>query len=439
MGKIGFVLVSLLIGQWALSELTHFSGGGLGLIAIGCGIWWLIKPVRKGFDAPSTVEGWVSRCKEVLDQFEVLEDGAPLSLDLKEQRLNELAQILDRSDPQMVGLISSFGVELPNELQIKSALQAANPLKLCRPTPLPLSEDSWIWPPTFYEPDLIIYGLSLPLRAADLLWLEQVPEDQPSWIMVLWPDLNTWTAELKTLQAQLPVRWNERVILWSDDQEKNGLMMSSVRSVLEQPSKNIEVTRQRLLARLHSSWQADLEQVRRKKFRDLQKRTQWVVAGAVFASPVPSTDLLAVAVVNGLMIKEMAKIWSCSWKVEVLEVVAKQLVAAALAQGVVEWSGQALLGLAKLHGGSWLAAGALQALSAAYLTRVVGRSMSDWMALNNGVSQPDLEALKTHASELVAKAAEQERVDWSGFTKQATEWLQKTALDKRGQSLTLEV
>ena len=161
------------------------------------------------------------------------------------------------------------------------------------------------------------------------------------------------------------------------------------------------------------------------KFRVVQQRTQWVVAGAVFASPVPSTDLLALSVANGLMIKEMAQIWSCSWKAETLQIISKQLAIAAVAQGVVEWTGHALFSVAKLHGTSWLAAGTMQALSAAYLTRVVGRSMADWMALNNGVSEPDLEALKKQAPLLIAKAADQERRDWSGFLKQASSWLKE--------------
>jgi len=83
-----------------------------------------------------------------------------------------------------------------------------------------------------------------------------------------------------------------------------------------------------------------------------------------------------------------------------------------------------LLSLAKLDGSSWVAAGTIQALSAAYLTRVVGRSMADWMALNNGVTQPDLELIKQQAPQLVSKAAELERVDWVAFLKQSKEWIQ---------------
>ena len=91
----------------------------------------------------------------------------------------------------------------------------------------------------------------------------------------------------------------------------------------------------------------------------------------------------------------------------------------------MELSGQALLGLAKLDGASWIAAGAMQGLSAAYLTRVVGVSMADWMALNAGVAEPDLEELKRQAPLLVARAAEQERLNLAGFAQQAREWIQE--------------
>ena len=102
---------------------------------------------------------------------------------------------------------------------------------------------------------------------------------------------------------------------------------------------------------------------------------------------------------------------------------AAQLARVALAQGVVEWTGQTLLGLAKLDGGSWLIAGSMQALSAAYLTRVVGRSMADWLAINAGVDELDLVALKQQAPLLVARAAEEERVNWNGFVQESRDWL----------------
>ena len=143
----------------------------------------------------------------------------------------------------------------------------------------------------------------------------------------------------------------------------------------------------------------------------------------MLASPLASLDLVAMAVANGLMIHEMCEIWGISINPDLMREAAEQLAKTALAQGVVEWTSQMLLGLAKLDSGTWLVAGAMQALSAAYLTRVVGRSMADWLALTSGVAEPDLLALKQQAPLLVARAAEEERLNWSGFLRQSREWM----------------
>ena len=94
-----------------------------------------------------------------------------------------------------------------------------------------------------------------------------------------------------------------------------------------------------------------------------------------------------------------------------------------------------MLSLAKLDGSSWVAAGTIQALSAAYLTRVVGRSIADWMAINNGVTKPDLELLKQQAPQLVSRAAELERIDWVSFLKQSKEWIQSQSNNYKVKSV----
>ena len=248
--------------------------------------------------------------------------------------------------------------------------------------------------------------------------------------MVSSNDSADWPNELNALNSQLPERWKNRILRSEDSVEQMKNVLIPVRRCLEQSKRNLDQTCQRLLSRLHTSWQSDLEGLRRDKFRAIQNRSQWLVAGAVFASPVPSTDLLSLAVVNGLMIQEMGTIWACDFKPELLNKVARQLAIAALAQGVVEWSGQTLLGVAKLHGGTWLAAGAMQSISAAYLTRVVGRYIADWMALNRGVTQIDLDLIKQQAPKIVANEADKERVDWANFLKQSKDWVNEQIAQK---------
>ena len=410
-------------GQWLLSDVMHIPGGGLG-VAAAAGLWWLARPVKQpSFREPASLKGWIQRCEEVLSQFEELE--AELGLQgLRTPREKELRRIEDFDAPLSLGVVATEGSGLPSTVHLQQALAGVSSLDLCLANPLPVTSRSWSWPDDLQELDVLMHVLSLPLRAADLLWLDQLPADRPVWLLLRSSSNLTAEDHLEALCCQLPERWHQFLLPWSGEALELRGVLQPVRQQLMRSQRVRQGTRQRLLSSLHRRWQAELETLRRERFRLLLQRSQWIVAGVVMASPVPSVDLLAVAVGNGLMVKEMATIWGCSWSAEVLQVVARQLGSAALAQGVVELSGQALLGLAKLDGASWIAAGAMQGLSAAYLTRVVGVSMADWMALNAGVAEPDLEELKRQAPLLVARAAEQERLNLPGFAQQAREWIQ---------------
>jgi len=61
--------------------------------------------------------------------------------------------------------------------------------------------------------------------------------------------------------------------------------------------------------------------------------------------------------------------------------------------------------------------------------------MADWMALNNGVTQPDLELIKQQAPQLVSKAAELERVDWVAFLKQSKDWIKSQSNNYKVKSV----
>ena len=431
LGKLGFFAGTALCGQWLLSDVIHIPGGGIGFVILGAAIWWNVRPAKGVFQPPETVNGWLKRCNEVLESFEALED-ATKHFTLRKERSKALESIIQRTIPQEIAFASTNGIALPDEKKVKDSISSTDyPVDLTFFSSLPTHDKDWLFPDKLVKKDLLIYFLPLPLRAVDMLWTKNIPDNQPAWLMVEWGDISSWPDQLEALSAQLPDRWKGRILRCDGSQGDLQTVLSPVRRLLAQPKKNIDLTRQRLLSRLHSSWQADLEKLRREKFKIIQSRSQWIVAGVVFASPVPSADLLAIAVVNGLMMKDMSELWSCKMKPELLQAVARQLAGAAIAQGVVEWSGQALLGVAKFHGSGWLAAGTMQALSAAYLTRVVGHSMADWMALNSGVEEVDLNLLKQQAPSLIAKAAKEERVDWSLFVNQAKEWIKLQGNNQR--------
>ena len=140
-----------------------------------------------------------------------------------------------------------------------------------------------------------------------------------------------------------------------------------------------------------------------------------LIAAAVFASPIPSIDVLSMTIFNSLMIKEIKAIWNCNWSPEILEKVSKEIIKTAIAQGVIEWSGQALLNISKFHGPNYILTGSFQAISAAYLSRVVSRSLADFMAIEKGVTKPDLEFIKNNSEKIVENAFESEKINWKSL------------------------
>ena len=407
----------VIAGQWLLSDVIHVPGGGLGFLVVGGVVVWLGRSSKPRFTPPKSVDGWLDRCNTVLDQFESFE----ADVDANERRRGSLRAVVERSGPQRMALVTVEPSSAPDALLLQESLTGATSLQLSFCHPLVCTDGHRQWPDVLQDHDGILFSLSNPLMAAELLWLQQVPTSQPTWLLVHSSHNESDDTTIANIGAVLPERWRDRVVVIGT----SGALRTSLAPLRRSLSQGLPDARQRLLEALHRDWQADLERLRRHRFQQLQQRTQWIVAGSVLVSPIPSLDLLAVAVANGLMLKEMGEIWGADVNSDVLREAASHLARAALAQGVVEWTSQTLLGLAKLEAGSWLAAGVMQSLSAAYLTRVVGRSMADWLAVNAGVSEPDLASLKREAPLLIARAAEEERLDWSGFLQQSRQWALK--------------
>ena len=221
--------------------------------------------------------------------------------------------------------------------------------------------------------------------------------------------------EIDELKDQISGEYKNRIIRVDINKNQLTHIPFSLRKFFLSSSKNIENTKKRLLKELHTKWQSEIEGIRRTQLKVLQRKNQILVATTVFLSPLPSIDVLSMTVLNSLMIKEIKSIWGCNWSPEILDKVSKQIIKTAIAQGVIEWSGQTLIGLTKLHGPTWLVSGTYQAISAAYLTRVVSSSLADFMAITKGVSEPDLEFIKENSEKIVENAFENEKINWKSL------------------------
>jgi uncharacterized protein (DUF697 family) len=401
----------------------------ISLSAAAAGFWLLSGRLRpSGRALPKSVEGWLERCQSVLESFERLEpDADPHEQQRRREQLDQLRQSQGDSHLQ-VALVGQLGWSEALQAQLLQHCRSPLPLRVLRSQPLPPSSAAWHWPDAFRRCDLIVYRLALPLSAADLRWLEALPRGQEVLLLVDRPG-GDWQLALQQLQQQLPEHLRQQCWPWSPERSEDCAadLQPVARVFAALGPERLRFTQQRCLEELHGSWQLALESLRRRQWQQLMQRTQWTVAAGVVVAPLPSLDLLVLAAANGLMLQEMARLWDCPWSLEQLQAAALHLAKACLALGVVEWSAQSLAALVKLHGATWLVGGALQALSAAYLTRVVGRAMADYMALAAGVPEAELERLlQQQAPLLVARAAEEEKLDWTGFLKQAQQWLQQS-------------
>ncbi len=409
----------------SLQQLTHWlsSTTSFTLAAAAGGALWLLRPRRRPGLADTDLAGWLGRLEALLPQFEALGadgDGRPGRLALLRGQLSGEA-------PQLA-LVGMGPADPVLRQQLAGLLHSPAGITVHWAEPLPRWSEGWRWPLVFEQCDLLLHHLEAPLAAAPLRWIEAMPEGQPAWLLVATGPAADREDLRRELLAQLPAGCGPRLMLW--DGTAAGLeaaLQPLMEALIQAPGALRQATRLRLARGLHREWQAELERLRRQRLDGLLQRTQWAVAAGVVAAPLPSLDLLVLAVANGLMLQEMAKLWQCPWTLEQLRTAAAELARASLALGVVEWSSQSLAGLLKLHGATWLVGGAVQALSAAYLTRVVGRAMADVLALSSGVSEPDLERLKREAPLIVARAAETERLDWQHFLQQGRHWLREQA------------
>ena len=404
------LLGSALLGSGlVLGDLMHSALGSAGLLAAAAGgLWWLGgKRTTVSDRLPASPVELLEHCRALLQQFDAL--GLPLAG--RSDALLRLEGLAERSDRHIV-LAGSEADAQALEL-VKLHFRGSAPLQLHLARSLPLAPSQWHWPEELLQCDHLIYLLAGPPSAADLRWLEAAPDELP--LLVLAPssalDDDQSTAVVEQWRSQLgerfPISWRQLPLA------VDSLPLSHQRLL----------TQRRCLRQLHSRWQVELEAARRERLQPLVLRSQWLVAAGVFASPVPSADLLLLTAVNGLLLKEMAELWQCQWTSEQLQAAAVELGRTALGLGALEWGSQALASLLKLHGATWMVGGAMQALAAAYFTRVVARSMADYLALAAGVPEHELVALRQKLPLLVAAAVEQERLDWPRFATQARQWL----------------
>ena len=129
---------------------------------------------------------------------------------------------------------------------------------------------------------------------------------------------------------------------------------------------------------LRSQVVTELNQYRRQQALPLIDQSQWIAAAAAFANPVPSLDLLATAAVNAQLVMDLGKVYQQPFSMDQAKEIAGTMAKLMVQMGIVELSSQAIAPLLKSNALTFAAGGALQGISAAYLTRLAGLSLIDY-------------------------------------------------------------
>jgi uncharacterized protein len=443
--------VSVVVGFWLVNQVVSIllsSGSDVAsLVVVALGGIWLLKRVNRGRAAKGKAEARISRdavetrLAEIGTRLEELasevQPGESLDVTPFYQRLDQLRNDLDRQDLRLavigapaVGKTSLVGAiaqswKPPVQSQLLDT-QSLSPRQQG-------SRVTWEIPETLLNAEIILFVTDGELSASELRYLEGLCQTAAPLVVCNKADLLNAQEQQETLaQLQLHLQtWVNapNLLLAAAGQGEVQSVISRLDSLLqERPAGEL------VLAALDRGVSRTLQQVddalyglRRQRAIAVIERYQWIVAGTVFVNPLSSLDVLATVAVNTQMLVDLSQIYRRPFSLEQAKTVALQLAELALKQGLVEWSTQALAIVLKSNVLTYLAGGAVQACTGAYLTRMVGLAMVEYFRDPSTDEAQLLEGL-LKALTSVFKTQQQSSESLKGFAQQARTWLaqQKT-------------
>jgi hypothetical protein len=121
-----------------------------------------------------------------------------------------------------------------------------------------------------------------------------------------------------------------------------------------------------------------IDSQRRRQADKIIVRYQWIGAGVVSVTPLPVVDLLATAAVNAQMVVEIGKIYGCDLNMERGKELALSLGKTIAGLGIVKGAIQLLSTALQLNVTTFVVGRAIQGVTAAYLTRIAGKSFIEY-------------------------------------------------------------
>ncbi|MBL1176307.1 YcjF family protein [Pantanalinema sp. GBBB05] len=117
---------------------------------------------------------------------------------------------------------------------------------------------------------------------------------------------------------------------------------------------------------------------RKRDANKIVERFQWIGAGVVAVTPLPVIDMLGTAAVNAQMVVEIGRVYGCEINMDRGRDLALSLAKTLTGLGVVKGAVTMLTTALQLSIGGIIVGRAIQAVTAAYLTRIAGKSFIEY-------------------------------------------------------------
>ncbi|HBE18028.1 MAG TPA: hypothetical protein DDW51_10510 [Cyanobacteria bacterium UBA11367] len=409
--------MALSFGLWLMNSFGESVAGldelGVwGAIALGMGVWLWQRRSPKHLEL-SSVALPVNRDMVVLAmaQAEVaiakLEAEVPSlnTIPQLRQRLAQLSLELDRQEVQVAitGGKSVGKTRLVQALVSQSLPQLCQGLSWQETPPLFISDEVQEITPTA---DLLLFVTTGDLTDTEFQTIQKFKAEHQRFILIfnkhdqylpperaiILEQLRQRVAEILTgedvvgiaaFPAPVKVRQHQvddSVQEWMEEQKPDlNILIERLSHILSQESQQLVwATTLRKVAALKLEVKSILDRDRRDRALPIIEQYQWIAAAAAFANPVPALDLLATAAISGQLIGDLGAIYQQKFSLSQASSSAKALGNLMLKLGLVELSTQTLGGILKSNALTFVAGGAVQGVSAAYLTRLAGLSLIEY-------------------------------------------------------------
>jgi len=435
-GGLGLSASLWLLNIVGHSPVGHFLGDSaslLGVIAVGSGVWLFNKargeqpaaepllaigPVDKAAienvitKIEATLETLISELPSEISEEGASKDGKSQSIWLQiEAKRTAIANLLNSLNREELSF-AVVGNKSVGKSAIISGLQSWQADRSAVKEILEVnSEDA----PPAADADLVLFVASGDLTQSELKQIHSLlkagyrlqialnkqdqllPADRQSvlqQIQMRVEDLGIGVSAIAANPANIKVRKHQENGEIEEFTEQLDPQISKLTDRLSYLAENeaqqlVFTTTLRQAKLLQTEVQQLLNAQRKQQALPIVEQMQWVAAGSAFASPLPSLDLLASTAINAQLIVDLGKVYGQTFSLEQAKKAATTLAELLVKLGLVELSTQAFGSLLKAHAATYVAGGALQGVSAAYLTRTVGLSLIEFFEEQSLLSEKE--------------------------------------------------